>query len=152
MSKMLQLTANSWLIRASVGSSGLLFKTDDSYVFMNPETRINFETFEDVKKKFGKLTLEERIEETETTNIKGYPVRHLGITVVSEDPPLYTLGAKTVFAAGFFGLKFPHGWVRVLCPKQKTLETYEHVGPFKNKLEMLNEVSRVSTRDNLKGN
>jgi hypothetical protein len=149
MSKMLQLTSNSWLIRASSGTSGLLFKTDEGYLFMSPQSRIEFESYDAVEKKFGKLKIEERAEDTEHSHIAGYAVRHEHIVIKSEKPPLYTIGGKVVFCAGYWGLKFPKGWTLVCCPKQKTTEDYESVGPFKSKLELSNHVTMLTTQENI---
>ena len=147
MSKMLQLTSNSWLIRASTGTSGLLFKTDEGYLFMSPSTRMEFDSYGDVEKKFGKLKIEERQEEVEVSAIAGYPVRHEHIVVQSDKPPLYTIGGKVVFAAGYWGLRFPKGWTLVLCPKVKTTQDYETVGPFRTKLELSNHVTMLTTQE-----
>ena len=147
MSKMLQLTSNSWLIRASSGTSGLLFKTDEGYLFMSPSSRMEFESYEDVEKKFGKLKIEERNDETEVSAIAGFPVRHEHIVVHSEKPAHYTIGGKVIFAAGYWGLKFPKGWTLVLCPKLKTTQDYESVGPFRSKLELSNHVTMLTTQE-----
>lgn len=152
MGKILQLTNNSWLIRAGSGASGLLFKTEADYLFMSPTSRLTFDDLAAVEKKFGKLDTEHRVEEEEVANIRGYPVKHQGITVVSEDPALYTTGGRVVFAAGYWGLKFTNGWTQAFCPKKRTLEEYESVGPFKNKLEMLNHLGNLNTAEALKGN
>jgi hypothetical protein len=150
MSKLLQLTENSWILRADFGTSGLLFKTDNAYLFLNPTTRLDFDDLTAVEKKFGKLKIEQRQDDEEVSSIKGYPVKHKDITIQSEDPPLYTTGGKMVFAAGYWGLKFPNGWTAAYCPKQKTTSEYESVGPFKNKLELLNQISMLNTQEQLR--
>lgn len=150
MSKMLQLTSNSWLIRATSGTSGVLFKTDEGFLFMSPSSRIEFDDLDAVKKKFGKLDIETRVDEEEVSQIAGYPVKHEHIVITSENPPLYTTGGKMIFAAGYWGLKFPNGWKTAFCPKQKTTQDYESVGPFRNRLELLNHISAIQTSENLK--
>lgn len=150
MSKMLQLTSNSWLIRAQMGTSGLLFKTEDTYLFLSKSGRMEFEDWAAVEKKLGKLTLEQRQDDKEVANINGFPVKHENITIKSEKPPLYTTGGKVVFAAGYWGLKFPNGWTIAFCPKEATTQTYESVGPFTNKLELSNHISMLNTQANLK--
>lgn len=150
MTKMMQLSPNSWLLRTKTGDTGLLFKQSGHYLFMNPETRKEFDDIESVEKRFGKLEEVERVEEEAVSNINGYPVKHQGITVVSEEPPHYTTGGKVVFAAGYWGLKFTNGWTQAYCPKLDTTSAYESVGPFKNRLEMLNHLSTLNTADALK--
>ena len=147
MNKMLQLTNNSWLIRVSTGTSGLLFKTDSGYLFMSPSTRMDFQSYEEVEQKFGKLHIEERQDEEEVSQIGGFPVKHEHIVITSEKPPLYTTGGKVIFAAGYWGLKFPNGWTIAFCPKQKTTQEYESVGPFRNKMELSNHISMLTTQE-----
>jgi len=150
MSKMLQLTTNSWLIRASSGTSGILFKTQEGYLFMSPASRLEFDDLDAVKKKFGKLEIEQRQDEDEVSQIHGYPVKHEHIVIQNEDPPLYTTGGKVIFAAGYWGLKFPNGWTSAFCPKQKTTQEYESCGPFRSKLELNNHISSLVTQENLR--
>lgn len=152
MSKMLQLTPNSWLIRSTssgLKGSGLLFKSETGYLFMSPTSRQTFNDLDEVEKRFGKLTQEQRQDE-ETSQIHGYPVKHKEIVIHSEEPPLYTTGGRVIFAAGYWGLKFPNGWTTAYCPKQKTTQEYDSVGPFRNKLELLNHISMLNTQENLK--
>lgn len=150
MSKMLQLTSNSWLIRSTSGTSGVLFNTDEGYLFMSPTSRLEFEDLDAVKKKFGKLDIEQRQDEDEVSQIHGYPVKHDHIVITSESPPLYTTGGRMVMAAGYWGLKFPNGWKVAFCPKQSTTQEYTSVGPFRNKMELQNHISSLITAENLK--
>ncbi len=151
MTKLMQLSPNSWLLRTLAGESGLLFKTDETYLYMSPTARAEFASYDDVQARFGKLKIEERVEEEEVSNIKGYPVKHQGITIVTEDPPHYTTGGKVIFAAGYWGLKFTNGWTQAYCPKLDTTVSHESVGPFKNRLEMLNHLSTLNMADAIKG-
>lgn len=52
--------------------------------------------------------------------------------------PVYTKTAvsKQYFAAGYYGILFPMGWRPSFCPRLKTLESYEFIGPFKNETDM----------------
>lgn len=150
MIKLVQLTSNSWLVRAGSQSSGLLLKQKDGLIFMSPTQKTNFADMEAVAKKFGKIKFEDLKAEEEISSIRGYPVKHQGITVTNEDPPRYTKGSNTVFNAGYWGLKFTTGWTQAYCPKQETCEKYESIGPFRNRLEMLNSLTTLNSADNLK--
>lgn len=150
MIKLIQLTSNSWLMRAGSQSSGLLFKTLTNYLYMSPTARLEFADMDAVAKKFGKIKLEDLKAEEEISSIRGYPVKHQGITIVSEEPPLYTKGGQTVFAAGYWGLKFTTGWTQAYCPKQETCTKYESIGPFRNRLEMLNSLTTLNSADSLR--
>ena len=51
--------------------------------------------------------------------------------------------SKSLYCAGYFIIHFDKGWVKSFCPKLVTLEKYEHKGPFKDELEMRQELSRA---------
>ena len=106
MPKIYQLTNNSWILRAGVDDSGLLFKNSEGYLFLNTTKRIVFKSMDEINKRFGKLQEEIRDnKDTKLSSIAGFPVRHDNITVVSEDPALYTKGTDLVFAAGYWCIK-----------------------------------------------
>ena len=49
--------------------------------------------------------------------------------------PVYkkTATSQQYFAAGYYGIKFPRlGWSDAFCPRLKTLNDYDYIGPFKN--------------------
>lgn len=152
MTKLLQLTNNSWILRTKTGQNGLLIFDEEKYIFMDTEVRREYKTLDDVEKKFGKLTIEERsCNEDENSSIDGYPVKHLGISVISENPPTYRIGNnKTVYVAGYWGIKFANGWSPAFCPKQSTVDSNESVGPFRNRLEMLNKISNLKSAEAMK--
>ena len=52
--------------------------------------------------------------------------------------------SKSLYCAGYFIIHFDKGWVKSFCPKEVTLEKYEHKGPFKTELEMRQELSRAN--------
>jgi hypothetical protein len=57
---------------------------------------------------------------------------------VKKKLPLFTKAekSKSLHAAGYYIVKFEHGWVHSFCPKLATLTNNEWQGPFKTKLEM----------------
>lgn len=151
MAKILQLTENSWIFRAGDANSGILFKTDTGYLFMGPKTRSTYASLDEVKKKYGNIKVIEREEAVDNSTLNGYPVKHAVISKVSDMPPIYTKdNGKTEYVAGYWGLLFQQGWTQAFCPKKATIDTYESVGPFKNRLEMLNHLSTLNTNANLK--
>ncbi len=151
MAKILQLTENSWIFRAGDSNSGILFKTDEGYLFMAPKTRQTFATLDDVKKKYGNIKIVEREEVVDSSTLNGYPVKHTGIKAVEGTQYAYTKdNGKTEYVAGYWGLLFQQGWTGAYCPKRATTTSYESVGPFKNRLEMLNHLSTLNTNSNLK--
>jgi hypothetical protein len=52
--------------------------------------------------------------------------------------PVFTKTEKsrTLHAAGYYIINFDTGWVQSFCPKVSTLDSNEFKGPFKDKLEM----------------
>lgn len=56
--------------------------------------------------------------------------------------------SKSFFCAGYYTIKFNHGWVKAYCPKLITLNRYPFKGPFKTKLESLEQARLMN---NLEG-
>ena len=48
-----------------------------------------------------------------------------------------------MYAAGYYLVHFPKGWVRGFCPKLSTLEGNEYKGPFKTVIEQRKVFSDV---------
>ena len=85
--------------------------------------------------------------------IYGYPVSgkpHNVYWDIKHKFAVYTKNnkSKSYFCAGFYTIKFGHGWVKAQCPKLITLNRYPFKGPFKTKLEAV-EQARVA--NNLEG-
>ena len=57
---------------------------------------------------------------------------------VKQKLPLFTKTnrSKSFYCAGYYIIKFSKGWVHSYCPKFLTLTRYEYMGPFKDKMEM----------------
>jgi hypothetical protein len=124
----------------------LLTAKDGELISMGKLGKSKFADVKDLEKFLGsKVDIEKPDEELteELAVINGYPAKHSG-TVASEtelDLPVYKRG-KTEHSAGYYGVKFSHGWVTSYCPKLTTLTENEHCGPFRTKLEMLNAISQ----------
>jgi hypothetical protein len=81
------------------------------------------------------------------------PTRHLN----PQNPQLTPIVSYTKlphssvrFAAGYWGIKFDHGWVPGFCPKLETIQKYEHLGPFSTKLEMNTVIRQQGIRKDKK--
>ena len=57
-----------------------------------------------------------------------------------------TTKSKSLYAAGYFIIRFEKGWVKSFCPKMITLDRYESKGPFKTDIIMRTELSRVNAK------
>ena len=86
-------------------------------------------------------------------DVYGYPTNHVPHNViwnVQLKLPLYTKTAKSssYHCAGYYIIKFEHAWVKSFSPKLITLQRYEYKGPFKSKLEMMEQL-RLNNNDSI---
>ena len=70
-----------------------------------------------------------------------YPTAHSphnALWHVERKLPIYTKTDKSnsYYCAGYYLIKFPHGWAKGFSPKLITLQRYEFKGPFKSKSEV----------------
>ena len=84
---------------------------------------------------------EEQVTDNIDNEVNGYPTNCTPFNPVwdvKKKLPLFTKTAKSksLHAAGYYIIKFEHGWVNSFCPKLTTLSNNEWQGPFKTKLEM----------------
>lgn len=85
-----------------------------------------------------------KIEEQVTIHedsILGFPVKCAAfnpIWDIKRKLPVFTKTEKsrTLHAAGYYIISFDTGWVQSFCPKVSTLDANEYRGPYKDKLEM----------------
>jgi len=82
-------------------------------------------------------------------DVNGYPTNcepFNSIWDMKKKLPLFTKIAKSKsqHAAGYYIVKFEHGWVPSFCPKLTTLTNNEYHGPFKTKIECRTRLSQVA--------
>jgi len=67
---------------------------------------------------------------------------HNALWHVERKLPIYTKTVKSnsYHCAGYYIIRFEHGWVKSFSPKLITLQRYEFKGPFKTKLEMMEQL------------
>lgn len=140
-----QLTDNSWILLENQNRLAVLTKNIQGkiQVLGNIEKKL-FDTLSDVETHLGsKFEIEETvIQSQEIEKIRGYPIKHTAVSEVdSTELPLYKKG-NVVYTAGYYGIKFDHGWSASYCPKLLTLNSHEYIGPFTTKLEMQNSISQ----------
>lgn len=151
MAKIKKMTSNSWMIRDNVGEiQGILVKLlDEKYLVLSNDGKNYYDDIQSIENIYGKFKEEKNKKSKEITHINGYPIKHTTANVISENPPLYKKTGNAIFIAGYWGVKFKNGWTGVYCPKQSTIEQNESVGPFKQRLEMLNHITTLNNRDNM---
>lgn len=76
--------------------------------------------------------------------IYGYPISQKPYNVywdVKHKFAVFTKNkkSKSFFCAGYYSIKFNHGWVKAYTPKLITLNRYPFKGPYKTKLESLEQ-------------
>jgi len=89
------------------------------------------------KTKLAKLTPDMEVYDFTTAHTPFNALWH-----VERKLPIYTKTNKSnsYHCAGFYIIRFEHGWVKSFSPKLITLQRYEYKGPFKTKLEMMEQL------------
>ena len=146
--KIIKMTDNSWIVNGGHNKKGIVIREKDrSYNFYPTSTdKRHFADMVQLEKYFGKLVISD--EKNISSNINGYPIKHLDAEIISNEELTYKkVGSNIVFLAGYYGFKQKAGWVVNYCPKKSTAESYETVGPFRSKIECTVEVQNKNTED-----
>lgn len=99
---------------------------------------------------FGKNIVIEKEKFTQSKKeIYGYPTKHEpynAVLDVKHKIPLYakSQNSNNMYAAGYYIVHFPKGWVKGFCPKLSTLSNNEFQGPFKTVMEQRQAFSNVN--------
>lgn len=140
------MTETSWILQRDGMRLALIMAKDGQLISMGKLEKSKFKDLAELGKFLGgKVVIEEPEEDSsgeELGNIGGYPIKHNNaVPVDGSELPTYKRG-KTEHSAGYYGIKFNHGWVTSYCPKLTTLTENEYIGPFRTKLEMLNSIAQ----------
>jgi hypothetical protein len=81
------------------------------------------------------------VKSTPDMEVYDFPTAHSPFNAlwhVEKKLPIYTKTTKSnsYHCAGYYIIRFEHGWVKSFSPKLITLQRYEYKGPFKTKFEM----------------
>jgi hypothetical protein len=134
-----------WIVESNGEKVGTIQSIQNGVVFVKKD--MSKEKYTSINVLSDKYNLvfdtedKEKPSSNETFNVHGYPCESLPYNAVydlSKKLPIFTKREKSTsfYSAGYFIIKFAHGWVRSYCPKLITLQRYEFQGPFKNKIEM----------------
>lgn len=151
MAKLIQMTENSWLVKNG-DKSAIIFKNSESnYELLSEFERKNYDSFDKIEKRFGKLSKEDITNTVESKKINGFNVKHTcDIDIIDNNSlPVYTKkDSKIEFVAGYWLLNFKNsnGWTLSNCPKKSTIENNEAEGPFLNRLEALNRIAILNSK------
>lgn len=141
-----------WIIEQNGSNVGTLSVSEDQYLYScDTGTHMYTNTRQLNKALGGKILWTESISDaTESTNIAyEYPTStkpHNVIWDVKQKLPLFTKSekSKSLYAAGYYIIRFEKGWVKSFCPKLITIQRYEFKGPFKDDLHMRLELSNAN--------
>lgn len=91
------------------------------------------------------------IKEHTEKEVHGFPtscVPYNPVYDVVRKLPLFTKSekSKSLYAAGYYIIRFEKGWVKSFCPKLITIERYESKGPFKTDIVMRTELSKANAK------
>ncbi len=143
MIKATQLTEKSWLLTKKRTRVGIMRREEESYSIMGGPFSGKYDDFETLEKKTNEtFNFEEKKikEELEPVFLEGYPVKVDEVFDVNTECgyPTYTkrIGSSDIYAAGYWCINFKENWHGHYCPRNKTLNENEHIGPLKTKLEM----------------
>lgn len=146
--KLKSITENSWILHLNGNKIAMLIYANGSYKAMGTLDRKSFTDLDDLASFLGgKVSIEEPEPEAdmEVADVDGYPIKHSAAYDINLGAyPSYskTANSTTKYAAGYYGVRFHHGWVSSYCPKTSTLDENNWIGPFRTRLEMLNAITQ----------
>ena len=151
--KLKKMTENSWLVSTNGTPVAFVSKSDDVYHYMTSSGKEQFNSLSALKSFIGGKINEEIAESSSGLTddvvqlIDGFPVKHANITIeTGGERPVYVRG-KTQHAAGYWCLKFSKRWVPSFCPLLKTVEQYQSMGPFKDRLVMMSQLKMLNAAE-----
>lgn len=141
-----------WIVEEAGEKVGTISKNDEGFIFSN-KGKITFHSdASDLTKKFGPSFLTAKViapEEQKDFSVHGFPTRttpYNSMFDIQNKLPLFTKSekSKSLYAAGYYIIRFEKGWVKSFCPKLITIQRYEFKGPFKDDLHMRLELSNAN--------
>lgn len=141
-----------WIIEQNGIRIGTIQKHDDNnFIVTGTDSSIAQLTKQEVDEQFN--IFKNKIIETPKKEIKkeiyGYPTKHNpynAVLDIKHKIPLYSKSQNShnMYAAGYYLVHFPKGWVKGFCPKFVTLSNNEFKGPFKTVMEQRQALSNVN--------
>ena len=126
-----------YIVESNGSKVGTLKSVENGYILYN-----SYNNSETVYENLDDFSVESKKSKTFINEtVYGYPANteQAHDQQLLDNVPVYkkTANSSVYFAAGYYGLKFPKiGWRHAYCPRVKTLETYDYIGPFKNESDM----------------
>lgn len=97
---------------------------------------------------------DETVQESKEESVEGFPTKCAAFNPtwdIKRKIPVFTKTEKsrTLHAAGYYIISFETGWVPSFCPKVSTLDANEYKGPFRDKLEMREQLKKVQNASDI---
>ena len=143
-----------WIIEHNGSRIGTIQRHDlNQFIVTGTDSSVATLTLDEIDEQFG-LFQQKQLEsfEDQEKNIAkecyGYPTKHTpynAVYDVQHKLPLYSKSqnSNNMYAAGYYCVKFPKGWVKGFCPKLSTIAENEYRGPFKTVIEQRKVFSDV---------
>ena len=138
----------SWILNDAHDRLGVLSDTSTGWVLISNKGVAQYDSLDQLQTTLDATVVFEQAQETlevAVDNIDNWPIKHSNPQNIERDSTVsYTKSAssRTRFAAGYWALRFRDNWSGSLSPKLDTLTTYEHLGPFDSKLEMMTVITQ----------
>jgi hypothetical protein len=137
-----------WILEEEDGKKvGTISLKNNKVTAIINDTSQSFNNLEELSARynvsFNKKT--KQIKSTPEMEVYDFPTSHIPYNAlwhVERKLPIYTKTNKSnsYHCAGYYIIKFEHGWVKSFSPKLITLQRYEYKGPFKTKFEMMEKL------------
>ena len=117
-------------------------REDGGYAYVYDNRREYFASVKNIKQKYDiKFGSPERVKKENTKTVYGYPITGKAFNQVwdvQRRVPIYskTGKSKSLYCAGYYGIKLNGIWTESFCPKNITISRYEYVGPFLTEQQM----------------
>lgn len=137
-----------WIVESDQGEKIATIQAvdDGGYVYAGPDGRARYPSIKLLSKAHN-VAIDNTVNKKIKPQSNSYSVYDLPVNTkpwnilydVKHHFPIYTKTSKSksYYCAGYYLIKFNHGWAKAYCPKFITLNRYEHRGPFKTKELML---------------
>ena len=141
-----------WIIEQNGIRIGTIQRHDiNQFIITGTDSSVATLTLDEINDKFNLFENQIVPEDNKKIDYEcyGYPTKHVpfnSIFDVKQKLPLYSKSqnSNNMYAAGYYCVKFPKGWVKGFCPKLSTIAENEYRGPFKTVVEQRKVFSDVN--------
>ena len=141
-----------WIIEHNGSRIGTIQRHDQNqFIVTGTDSSVTNCTLEEIENKFDLFDAhtESQPPQEIAQEVHGYPTKHIpynAVFDVKHQLPLYSKSPNSdnMYAAGYYCVKFPKGWVKGFCPKLSTIADNEFQGPFKTVMEQRKVFSNVN--------